>query len=59
MASTQPEQVTGSPSGRRDLIPDEVTALQVGIAILTACFGKGLVARFEPYRQFCWTGSGL
>ena len=50
MTSIQPEQVAGSPFGRRDLIPDEVTALQVGIAILTAYFGKELVARLKPHQ---------
>ena len=50
MTSIQPEQVAGSPFGGRNLIPDEVTALQVGIAILTAYFGKEFVARFEPYQ---------
>ena len=33
----------------RDLILDEVTALQVGLAILKACYGPTFVARFEPY----------
>lgn len=40
MTPIQPEQVAGSPFGLGNLIPDEVTALQVGIAILTAYFGK-------------------
>jgi len=50
MTSSQPEQAAGPPFGGRNLIPDEATALQVGVAILTAYFGKELVARFEPYQ---------
>ena len=56
MTSIQPEQVAGSPFDRRHHIPDEVTALQVGIAILTAYFGKELVARFEPYQAVLLDG---
>lgn len=32
------------------MIPDEATALTIGIAILTAYYGKDIVDRFRPYR---------
>lgn len=34
----------------RDVIPDQETALAVGLAILNAYYGRDLVARYEPYR---------
>ena len=34
----------------QNLIPDEATALEVGIAILEAYYGKQFVEAFEPYR---------
>ena len=59
MTSSQPEQAAVPPFGGRNLIPDEATALKVGVAILTAYFGEELVARFEPYQAVCCTGNGL
>ena len=50
MTATNTEQTVDRPFGGRDLIPDEATALLVGIAILTAYFGKNLVQQFEPYK---------
>ena len=34
----------------RDAVPDEETALAIGLAILVAQYGRDLVARYEPYR---------
>ena len=45
MSSTEVEIWTG-----RDLVPDESTARQVSMAILTAFFGEKVVAQFEPYQ---------
>ena len=33
----------------RELVPDEDTARQIGMAILNTYFGKDVIARFEPY----------
>lgn len=41
----------------RDLIPDETTALRVGLAILQAYYGREFVARFEPYRAVLFFGT--
>jgi len=33
-----------------DLVPDEETALKVGMPILEKYYGKELIDRYEPYR---------
>ncbi len=50
------EQTANRPFGDRNLIPDEATALLVGVAILTAYFGQDLVQQFEPYRAVLMFG---
>lgn len=41
----------------RDLILDEATALQVGLAILKAYYGPAFVIRFEPYEAVFMDGA--
>jgi hypothetical protein len=34
----------------RDVVPDQETALAIGLAILNAYYGRDFIARYEPYR---------
>ena len=56
MTATNIDQTVDRPFGGRDLIPDEATALLVGVAILTAYFGKDVVKQFEPYKAVLMFG---
>ena len=56
MTSANIEQTADRPFGDRNLIPDEATALLVGVTILTAYFGQDLVQAFEPYRAVLMFG---
>ena len=56
MTSTQPDQTVDLPFGGRNLVPDEATALKVGIAIMTAYFGEELITKFEPYQAVLLEG---
>ena len=41
---------TREPIAERDYVPDAATALTIGLAILTAYYGKEFIERFHPYR---------